>query len=609
MNQLLPPSNGAAAPARRSPSRQPLLQLSAALICLILSGCAGQAAFRTAEGLLATGQTADGVRKLQEAVAQAPDNVQYRTLLLSTRLKWMDMLLRQGRQALRDARPDDARQAFERVLAIDAASVPARTGLAQVQQHERATELVRQASADWADGKAESARARLTRALLEDPAQAQALTLGRQMAAADEAALAAASAKGPWAAKVSIDFKEASIKQVFDVISRASGLNILLDKDVRSDQKISLALRDVTSSAAIQYLLMANQLEQLVMDGNTLFIYPNTPAKLKDYQPLLVKTFVLNNANAKAVAELIKTLVKSRDVVVDEKLNMVMVRDSADAIALAERLVALQDVAEPEVMLEVDVLEVGRDLLTELGLAWPGSLTLTPIPVDRTGSLTLGSLRNLSAATLGAAIDAAKLNLHQEDGDSNLLANPRIRVLNREKARVMIGNRVPSVSTTVNATGFATESVTYLDVGLKLEVEPTIFVNGDITIRMALEVSNIVSTQKTSSGSSTYTIGTRAANTTLRLKDGETQVLAGLISEEDRRSATKVPGLGDLPVAGQLFSSTLANGKRSEIVLSITPRLVRNQTQPSAAASAVPSGTESSVRQRSATSGTPVLAP
>jgi general secretion pathway protein D len=609
MKQLLPPSIGAAAPPRRSPPSQPLRPLSVALICLALSGCAGQAAFRAAEGLLATGQTADGVRKLQEAVAQAPDNVQYRTLLLSTRMKWMDTLLRQGRQALRDARPDDARQAFERVLAFDAANVPARTGLAQVQQHERAADLLRKASADWAAGKSESAKANLTRALSEDPTHAQALALRRQIDAADEAALAAASAKGPLATKVSIDFKEASVKQVFDVISRASGLNILLDKDVRTDQKISLALRDVTSSAAIQYLLMANQLEQLVMDGNTLFIYPNTPAKLKDYQPLLVKTFVLNNANAKAVAELIKTLVKSRDVVVDEKLNMVMVRDSADAIALAERLVALQDVAEPEVVLEVDVLEVGRDLLTELGLVWPGSLTLTPIQGDRVGGLTLGSLRSLNASTLGAAIDAAKLNLRQEDGDSNLLANPRIRVLNREKARVMIGNRVPSVSTTVNATGFATESVTYLDVGLKLEVEPTIFVNGDITIRMSLEVSNIVSTQKTASGSSTYTIGTRAANTTLRLKDGETQVLAGLISEEDRRSATKLPGLGDLPLAGPLFSSTLANGKRSEIVLSITPRLVRNQTQPNAAASAVPSGTESTVRQRPAMPGTPALAP
>ncbi|MDH4393568.1 MAG: secretin N-terminal domain-containing protein [Aquabacterium sp.] len=559
--------------------------------------------------MLAGGRTADGLRKLQEAVAQAPDNVQYRALLLTTRLKWTDTLIRQGRQALRDGRPDDARQAFERVLAVDSAHVAARTGLAQAQQQERSADLVRQASADWAGGKSDSARARLASVLADDPTHAHAIELRRQIAAADEAALAAASTKGPWAAKVSIDFKDASVKQVFDVISRASGLNILLDKDVRADQKISLALRDVTSSAAIQYLLMANQLEQLVMDGNTLFIYPNTPAKLRDYQPLLVKTFVLNNANAKAVAELIKTLVKSRDVVVDEKLNMVMVRDSAEAIGLAERLVALQDVAEPEVMLEVDVLEVGRDLLTELGLAWPGGLTLMPIPADRSGGLTLGSLRNLNAATLGATIDAAKLNLRQEDGNSNLLANPRIRVLNREKARVMIGNRVPSVSTTVNATGFATESVTYLDVGLKLEVEPTIFVNGDITIRLALEVSNIVSTQKTASGSSTYTIGTRAANTTLRLKDGETQVLAGLISEEDRRSATKVPGLGDLPLAGPMFSSTLANGKRSEIVLSITPRLVRNQTQPSPGASAVPSGTESTVRQRAASPGTPALAP
>ena len=609
MNPLPFSPTGAVAAPRPVPTRRPLLQVSAALLCLILAGCAGQSAFRAAEDLLATGQTADGVRKLQEAVAQAPDNLRYRTLLLSTRLKWMDALLQQGRQAWRDGRPDDARQAFERVLAIDAASVPARTALAQLQQQVQAADMVRQASADWAGGQSESARLLLTRVLSDDPAHVQALALRRQITAADEAAQAAANAKGPLAARVSIDFKEATIKQVFDVISRASGLNILLDKDVRADQKISLALRDVTSGAAIQYLLMANQLEQLVMDGNTVFIYPNTPAKLKDYQPLLVKTFVLNNANAKAVAELIKTLVKSRDVVVDEKLNMVMVRDSADAIGLAERLVALQDVAEPEVMLEVDVLEVGRDLLTELGLAWPGSLTLTPLPADRGGSLTLGSLRNLSAATLGASIDAAKLNARQEDGVTNLLANPRIRVLNREKARVMIGNRVPSVSTTVNATGFATESVTYLDVGLKLEVEPTIFVNGDITIRLALEVSNIVSTQKTASGSSTYTIGTRAANTTLRLKDGETQVLAGLISEEDRRSATKVPGLGDLPVAGQLFSSTLANGKRSEIVLSITPRLVRNQAQPGAAASAVPSGTENTVRQRPATPGAPALAP
>ena len=609
MNPLPFSPTGAVAAPRPVPTRRPSLQVSAALLCLILAGCAGQSAFRAAEGLLATGQTADGVRKLQEAVAQAPDNIQYRTLLLSTRQKWMDALLQQGRQAGRDGRPDDARQAFERVLAIDAASVPARTALAQLQQQVQAADLVRQASADWAGGQSESARLLLTRVLSDDPAHVQALALRRQITAADEAAQAAASAKGPLAARVSIDFREATIKQVFDVISRASGLNILLDKDVRADQKISLALRDVTSGAAIQYLLMANQLEQLVMDGNTVFIYPNTPAKLKDYQPLLVKTFVLNNANAKAVAELIKTLVKSRDVVVDEKLNMVMVRDSADAIGLAERLVALQDVAEPEVMLEVDVLEVGRDLLTELGLAWPGSLTLTPLPADRGGSLTLGSLRNLGATTLGAAIDAAKLNARREDGDTNLLANPRIRVLNREKARVMIGNRVPSVSTTVNATGFATESVTYLDVGLKLEVEPTIFVNGDITIRMALEVSNIVSTQKTASGSSTYTIGTRAANTTLRLKDGETQVLAGLISEEDRRNTTKVPGLGDLPVAGQLFSSTLANGKRSEIVLSITPRLVRNQAQPGAAASAVPSGTENTVRQRPATPGAPALAP
>ena len=334
------------------------------------------------------------------------------------------------------------------------------------------------------------------------------------------------------------------------------------------------------------------------MDANTILIYPNNAAKLKDYQQLIVKTFLLSNANARAVADSLKTMIKLRDVIVDEKLNMVIVRDSAEAIRLAAKLVALQDVAEPEVMLEVEILEVSRGRLLELGVAWPGSVALTPLSGVSGDLLTLADLRHLSSSTIGATVDPAKINARAVDTDTNLLANPRIRVLNREKARVLIGNKVPSISTTTIATGLITESVTYFDVGLKLEVEPIIYINNDVTIKIGLEVSNIIDTQKSDKGTVTYTIGTRAANTTLRLKDGENQILAGLINDEDRRTANKLPGLGELPVAGRLFGSTLNDGKKTEIILSITPHLIRNVQRLDAESAEFSSGTENSLRRR-----------
>jgi len=185
--------------------------------------------------------------------------------------------------------------------------------------------------------------------------------------------------------------------------------------------------------------------------------------------------------------------------------------------------------------------------------------------------------------------------LKQQDGISNTLANPRIRVKNKEKARIHIGDRVPVITTTAAATGgFVSESVTYLDVGLKLEVEPLISLEDEVSIKVGLEVSNITNTVKSTSGSLTYQLGTRTAATNLRLRDGETQVLAGLISTDDRRAADRVPGLGDLPIAGRLFSHTLDNNARSEIVLLITPRLARTLARPDAASVEFAAGTESS---------------
>jgi general secretion pathway protein D len=171
------------------------------------------------------------------------------------------------------------------------------------------------------------------------------------------------------------------------------------------------------------------------------------------------------------------------------------------------------------------------------------------------------------------------LNLRQQVGRNNILANPRIRVKNREKARIHIGDKVPVITTTAGATGFVSESVNYLDVGIKV----------------GLEVSNVGQQTKTAAGTVAYTIGTRNATTTLRLHDGETQVLAGLINNEDRRSSSQVPGLADLPVAGRLFQNKEDTNNKTEIVLLITPRVIRNVERSDARLEEFNSGTEAEV--------------
>ena len=187
------------------------------------------------------------------------------------------------------------------------------------------------------------------------------------------------------------------------------------------------------------------------------------------------------------------------------------------------------------------------------------------------------------------------VNLQHQDGDTNLLANPRIRVKNREKAKIHIGDKLPVITTTSTANVGISDSVTYLDIGLKLDVEPTIFLEDEVGIKVGLEVSNIVQQITSANGTLTYRLGTRNTATSLRLKNGETQVLAGLLQDEDRSTADKVPGLGSLPVIGKLFGSRRDEHNKTEIILLITPYVMRNIDRPNATVLEFPSGTDSTI--------------
>ena len=526
-------------------------------------------------------------------------------------------LLEDAERRLASGQAALAAQDYGRVLAFDPANERARAGLRQVEADARHVKLMNAANEAFEQKDMETARQHAAAVLTERPEHEPA----RLLVAKITEALAARPAQGGLAAayrtQISIEFRDVALKQVFEVIAQRSGLNFVFDKDVRTDTRTSIFLKNSNVEAAIYYLLMSNQLEQQVMDGNTVMIYPNTAAKLREYQEQTVKTFYLANADAKSIGNTLKTIVKSRDVVIDEKLNLVIVRDSPEAIRLATKLVALQDVAEPEVMLDVEILEIKRSSITELGIAWPTTLGFAPLQAANGAALTIDALRALSSSRIGVSGVSASLHASRTDGDSNTLANPRIRVRNKEKAKVVIGDKVPNVSATVSTSGvgnFATENVTYVDVGLTLNVEPTIYLNNEVGIRISLEVSNVVDTLRTNSGSIAYRIGTRSASTMLQLKDGENQVLAGLINNEDRSSGSKVPGLGHLPIVGRLFGRTNDTLDKTEIVLSITPHLIRTVQRPPASASEFAAGTEANFRRRPETqgavaAGAPVRAP
>jgi general secretion pathway protein D len=350
-----------------------------------------------------------------------------------------------------------------------------------------------------------------------------------------------------------------------------------------------------------------------VLSENTVLVFPSTQQKLKDYQDLMIRSFYLSNTTAKQVAALVKSMLKTKDIFVDDRLNMMTMRDTPEVIRIAEKLVAANDLADPEVMLDIQVFEVNRSRLQELGVEFPNRIgvnSLIPITtvtaatgvvasstVNSASQLTLEGLLNLNKGRFDVSPNPA-VNFRKTTGDVNVLSNPRIRVRNNEKAKILVGDKVPVITTTSTANVGISESVQYVDVGLTLNVEPRITPDNYVNIKVALEVSSLGEKTVTRNGATVYTIGTRNANTILRLKDGETQVLAGLISDDERKNASKVPGLGDIPLIGRLFANQQDQKSKTEIVLAITPRIVSNIARPGAEVSEYWSGTDAVISDK-----------
>jgi len=571
------------------------------LLALTLAGCATtDPAHREGLALIDEGRYEEGLDRLQFAASRAPGEPKLRAALALQQDRAVASLLAQGDHARLAGDHAGAAASYQRVLGLAPNNTRAQEGLRALEQRRHLGDMLRQAQAALRRGDLELAEKQLAGVLALDPRHADALTLRHEI----ETQRARTASPYPqlrskFSRPVTLEFRDANLKMILDVLSRATGINFIVDKDVKPDLRATIFVRQVPVEDALDLLLSQSQLERKVINDNTVVVYPSTAPKLKEYQDWAIRTFFITNMDVKQAQSLVKTMLKTKDVFIDEKLNILTMRDTPDAIRLAEKLLQAQDQPEPEVVLEVELLDVSRDRFLDLGIQWPSAFTVLA-PGGAAVSL-LSELRgHINSERIG--VDrTVQARAKATDNDINTLASPRIRVRNKEKAKIHIGDRIPIVNATAvpSTQGpVITETVQYLDTGIKLEVEPVVYRDDEVSIKVALEVSDSQDAGRTNSGTSLVRVKTSNAATVLRIRDGETQILAGLIRNDHAANSDKIPGIGDIPAAGRLFGKHDDSWKKRELVLSITPRIVRNMPYVPPHMLEYASGTEAALRAR-----------
>ncbi len=578
------------------------------LLSALLAGCATDRLHREGVHAFQQGAYEDAIASLERAVKDDPSNLEAR-LDLRVRREWaVQQLIAAADRARASGDGESAAASYRRVLTLEPGNDRALRGVEGVRADRRHAERTAKAAQLFAAQKLDAAELEAQAVLDEDPGFATARELLAKLDLARGPMAGVPRLKTRDDRPVSLQFRDAPTKMVFEALARETGLNFVFDKDIKTEGKTTIFVNQVPVEQAIDLILAQNQLGRQVLSDNIVLLYPNTPAKQKDYRDEIVHTFYLTNAAPKDAESLLKTVLGAKTLFIDERSSTLVVRDTPEHVRMAEKLVASLDVSEPEVILEVEVLEISHSLAEQLGISYPTSVSLSPTKPPSSAAaalqdLVLSDLRKQSSSTIAVSSLGISVDLSKTVGAANLLSSPRIRARNKEKAKILVGNRLPVVTSGTSATvggAFSTSNVQYLDVGLTLEVQPTVHNDGNVAIKVALEVSSIVKQISVPSGNGgntlVYEIGTRNASTLLELKDGETQVLAGLIQDVDQRNSTHIPGLGDMPILGRLFGSKGTSRDKNEIVLSITPRVIRTQPRPSSETTEFWYGSESQMR-------------
>lgn len=549
-------------------------------LALLATACAsGRRTYRQGVRESKRGNWDLAVARITRAVEAEPDNLEYRLALDNARAEASRAHTDKALEALTEDDLDKARDELEIAVKFDAANRRALDQLASVGHRLRRREAERQKREELAEPRTRPVR-------LPTPVLSPRST-----------------------APITLKFNDTSLQKIFESLGKLAGVNIVFDPDFR-DKKISFDVTGITFEQALDQLTLLHRLFYKVLDQNTIVLAPESPQKRRSYDDLLVQTFYLRYTETKEITAVVKGLLTggSFKVVENPTLGAITVTGTPDQVALAQRIIEANDKPRGEVLIELRIMEVrtdrarkfGIDLANYTGGSGIGGITFAPQaqPADvvdvRAHMLSSVNLSDF-VVTLPARVFA---RLEENRSITRILAAPRLRASEGKKTSLKIGTEiaVPTTTFTTPAAGTNTygpaTSFSTRNVGVNLEMTPKISAGGEITLEVAAEFSALGGPRPVAQGLTIDDILTRNVSGILRLRDGETTLIGGLRAQTDASSTSGVMGAIDIPILNKIFGSKTSKHEESEVVISMTPRIVRAPVLEEEDLRAMPIGTD-----------------
>ncbi len=538
------------------------MRSSALALVVAAVGCAGARVYQQAKDEEAVGHYDLAVMNYAKALELDPTSAQYKANLARARVKASQFHFEKGKMYRNSGRYDLAVVELEQAVLLDSTNDYAATELKHAREDKAKEDEERNSESKIERVKKKMKGARATMVLLEP------------------------SSDKP----INLNFPQPKpVKQIYRALADAAGINVIFDPQLKDDN-VSIVLSNIDFQKALETLLRQENHFYKIIDEHTILIAADTPQNRKTYEDLVIRTFFLSNADVTEVANALRALLQTTRISVNKAENSVTLRDTADKVAVAERIVEQNDKQVAEVVVDVELLQVNTDKMIDLGLTLtPRQISATvPAPGGTTniggalgaGQFSWSQLKQLNINSFGFTIPSATLTFIKDNIDAELLAKPQLRIAEGQKAQLLIGDKVP-----IPVTSFSTSNISggnvvpatsyqYQDVGIKIEVEPRVHHNKEVTLKLMTEVSNINGSVN-NNGVSQPIIGTRTISSNIRLKDGETNFLAGLYRTDKARTQNLIPFVSDIPVIGLLFTHNNTDNKTTDLVLTLTPHIIR----------------------------------
>jgi Flp pilus assembly secretin CpaC len=533
------------------------------LLAAAVTACATSRAFMRGERAARAGDWDAAVEYYRQAMEDDPDRAEYRIAYERAAFAAAAMHADRARKAEEEGRLEEALREYRRASDLDPSNRQVALKAAQLEQ------LIRE--------RLEAARPRPEIERLREEAQK----------ISPEPILSPTTPLGP------VNFNNASVRDILTFIGQATGINVLFDRDF-VDRTTSINVEGVTLEQALQQIMLTNQLFYKVLDPKTIIVIPDTTAKRNQYEEQVVRTFFLSHADAAEMQQLLTSIIRIPGMAVQPQFmfnkttNTLTARASTGVMAIIERILQANDKPRAEVIIDVQILEVSRERAKQYGLNL-NNYQIGGIfsPETRPDEDATGSTFNLNTVSQGVStadfylsVPAAIVRFLESDSRTKVLAKPQLRGAEGQKVSLNLGEEVPIPSTTFLpiASGGATTnpltSFVYRSIGINVEMTPRVTYEGEIILDLTLE-NSARGTDVVIAGQSLPAFSSRKVSTRLRLRDGESNLLAGLLREDERRALTGFPGLLRMPVLQQLFGASDSTIRQTDIVMLLTPRIVR----------------------------------